>query len=60
MSRLDQESKSLLSSFCQLQPENEADATVHSLAGFLPTQNLQVADYAADKENANQNVHPVD
>ena len=37
MTRLDQESKTLLSSFSQLQqPENEADATVYSLTNILP------------------------
>ncbi len=36
MTRLDQESKTLLSSFSQMQPENEVDATIYSLTGLLP------------------------
>ena len=36
MTRLDHESKTLLSSFSQLQPENEVDMTMHSLTALLP------------------------
>ena len=41
MTRLDHESKTLLSSFSQLQPENEADMTVHSLTALLPPPKQQ-------------------
>lgn len=37
MTKLDQESKTLLSSFSQLQPEHEADMTLHSMTALLPT-----------------------
>ena len=36
MTRLDHESKTLLSSFSQLQPENEVDMTMHSLTALIP------------------------
>ena len=57
MNRLDHESKTLLSSFSQLQPENEADMTMHSLVGLLPQQNTRMPttqkdDLVEDKENS--------
>ena len=50
MTKLDHESKTLLSSFSVLQPENEADMTVHSLANFLPPQKKVTADKENDYE----------
>ena len=55
MTKLDQESRTLLTSFSQLQPDNENDMTVHSLANFLPPPppkqvNMTVV---CDKENLN-------
>ena len=55
MTKLDQESKTLLTSFSQLQADNENDVTVHSLSNFLPPPppkqvNMTVV---CEKENLN-------
>ena len=54
MTRLDQESKTLLSSFSQLQPDNDVEMTMHSLTGLLPQNKKAKAAFnltSDDKEN---------
>ena len=57
MTRLDHESKTLLSSFSQLQPENEADMTVHSLTALLPPPKQQKEGTSKQTFNTTQAVY---